>query len=143
MIKKVNVYPVYPILTIKTPIYHTTLNIELGIGDIERCIYGRAKVEEILPNGKMIPLTLENYKKCNYMEEHISKSVASLPENGEDVNTKELVEDVDSGSEAKEATENDVIEGLETISPEESYEESEVEENLVVDHNRKNKKQKK
>lgn len=147
MIKKVNVYPVYPVLTIRNPILHTTLNIELGVGDIERCIYARAKVEEILPNGKILVLNLKNYNKCNYEKEHINNSVASLPENKVEEDTIDLVNNLDGDSEAKEATEFKV-ENLETISPAEvTVEEeqtSEVEENLAVDNNyRKNKKNKK
>ena len=148
MIKKVNVYPVFPILTIRNPIYHTALNIELNVGDIERCIFGRAKVEEILPDGKIIVLNLKNYNKCNYVEEHIGKSVASLPENKKDENTIKLVDKLDGDSEAKEATE-EKVEILEAISPAEvpateEHQTSEVEENLVVeDNNRKNKKNKK
>ena len=145
MIKKVNIYPVYPILSIKNPIVHTTLNVELSVGDIERCICARAKVEEILPNGKIIVLNLKNYNKCNYLEEHINKSVASLPENKEKENTINLVNSLDGDPEAKEAAE-DKVENLETTSPAEVTVEkqtSEVEENLVVDNNKKEKKNKK
>lgn len=158
MIKKVNVYPVYPILTIRTPIYHTTLNMELNVGDIERCIFARAKVEEVLPDGKLLVLNLKNYNKCNFVEEHNNKSVVSLPENKICGDTTMVVEEfVGEESEVKEAAEVQV-ENLETISPievEETEEEiseeeiseeetSEVEENLVVDNNnRKNKKHKK
>lgn len=149
MIKKVNVYPVYPILSIRNPIVHTTLNVELSVGDIERCIYGRAKVEEILPNGKIVVLNLKNYNKCNFEEEHINNLVASLPENENEEDTINLVKELEGDSEAKEATENEKVESLETISPAEvTVEEeqtSEVEENLVVDNNnyKKNKKNKK
>lgn len=149
MIKKVNVYPVYPILTIKTPIFHTTLNIELSVGDIERCIFARAKVEEVLPDGRLLVLNLKNYNKCNFLEEHNNKSVTSLPENKQEENTNNLVEDLLRGeSAAKEVTE-DNVDDLEAISPAEvtvqEEQTSEVEENLVVENNnnRKNKKNKK
>lgn len=152
MIKKVNVYPVHPILTIKNAIYHTALNIDLSVGDIRNCIYARAKVEEILPDGSLLVLNLKNYNKCNYMEEHINNSVVSLPEVEEDekdTNQTELVEKmVESRSEEKETTDEKSVEDLEAISPAEvTVEEeqtSEVEENLVVDNNsKKNKKNKK
>lgn len=149
MIKKVNVYPVYPILTIKNPIYHTTLNIDLSVGDIERCIFSRAKVEEVLPNGKLLVLNLKNYNKCNFLEEHNSNLVASSPEvEDKKQDTIEIVEEVvESGSEVEEATENQV-ENLEAISPAEIPAEdeqiSEVEENLVAENNvKRNKKNKK
>lgn len=153
MIKKVNVYPVLPILTIRNAIYHTALNIDLSVGDIRNCIYARAKVEEILPDGSLLVLNLKNYNKCNYVEEHISNSVVSLPEVEEDekdTNQTELVEKecIESRSEEKETTDVELVEDLEAISPAEvTVEEeqtSEVEENLVVDNNsKKNKKNKK
>lgn len=140
MIKKVNVYPVVPIYALRTPINSTTLHAELSTGDILTCIYARAKVEEILPNGQTIRLDLKNYDKNNYCEptiEHISKidEPSNVDESNVEINTKQEVLQ-------QEATIEDGslnIEIPETISPEE---EIQVEENLAVevqDKRRKNK----
>lgn len=139
MIKKVNVYPVVPVFALKNPIYSTTLNTKLSTGDILRCIYSRAKVEEILPNGKIIRLDLKNYNTVNYCEQPIEHN--NNLEELSNVDESNIGVDVQVGMEPEEATEEDSsLDIPETISPEEEQ----VEENLVVEHqdrnNRKNKR---
>jgi len=65
MKKKVNVYPTIPIMGTNPPILGITYATELSIGDISLCIFARAKVEEILKNGEILPLNLSNYDKDN------------------------------------------------------------------------------
>lgn len=137
MIKKVNVYPIAPIYTLRTPINSAILHAELSVGDILTCIYARAKVEEILPNGQIIRLNLKNYNKVNYCEptiEHTSNinEPSNVDESNVEVNTQEEVL-------PEVATKNDgSFEIPETISPEKVQ----VEENLVVENQGKNKKNK-
>ena len=81
MKKRVNVYPVVPILTIRTPIMTTALNCELSHGDILNCIYSRALVDEILPDGNTVRLNLNNYDKCNVSKvETVKLEVESVEE---------------------------------------------------------------
>lgn len=65
MRKKVNVYPTVPVLNLRTPIYNTALNVDLSVGDIAACIYGRALVDEVLDDGSTVRLSLSNYNKDN------------------------------------------------------------------------------
>lgn len=140
MIKKVNVYPTIPIYTIKNPIVSTVLNIELSVGDILTCIYSRAKVEEILPNGEFVRLDLKNYNKENYCEtsiEHISNLVE--PSNVDESNVEVNIQQEMLPEEATIEDGSLNIEIPETISPVEEQ----VEENLVVEHQEKIRKNKK
>ena len=136
MIKKVNVYPIVPIYALRTPINSTVLHAELSVGDILTCIYARAKVEEVLPNGQVVLLDLKNYNKVNYYEptiEHNNKleEPSNVDESNVEINTKKEVL-------SEEATKEDgSLDIPEAIIPEE-----EVEENLVVESQgkRKNKR---
>lgn len=137
MIKKVNVYPVVPIFALRNPINSATLHAELSTGDILTCIYARAKVEEVLPNGQVVRLDLKNYDKVNYCEptiEHISNldEPSNVDESNVEVNAQEEVlpevATIEDGS----------LDIPEAINPEEVQ----VEENLVVENRGKNKKNK-
>lgn len=136
MFKRVNVFPTVPVYSIKNPIIGTTFNVELSVGDILCCIYARAKVEEILPNGNTINLNLKNYNKVNFIEEkveHVSNTEGSkVEESNNKLNTTSVLEE-------QIATLEDPSEVVypEAINPEEQ-----VEENLVVDKQQKKKNKK-
>lgn len=135
MLKRVNVFPTIPVYNIKNPIVGTTFNVELSSGDILCCIYARAKVEEILPNGKTINLNLKNYNKVNFTEE-IVEHVNNIEESIVEESNEETNNDIVLGEEATENIDSSENDSFETISPEEQ-----VEENLVVeDHCQKKEK---
>ena len=67
MIKTVNVFTSRVIRSLKgVPIRSNMRGIKLDTDDILTCITNKAKVEEILPNGKTILLNLANYNTVNY-----------------------------------------------------------------------------
>lgn len=137
MLKRVNVFPTIPVYNIKNPIVGTTFNVELSSGDILCCIYARAKVEEILPNGKTINLNLKNYNKVNFTEE-IVEHVNNIEESIVEESNEETNNDIVLGEEATENIDSSENDSFETISPEEQ-----VEENLVVEDHCQKKKNKK
>lgn len=65
--KTVNVIPQVP-FPLKQIIARPMYNVDMSIGDIRVCILKRAIVQEVLPNGKLLNLNLENYDKVNYKE---------------------------------------------------------------------------
>lgn len=78
MKKKVNVKigrHCYGVLSITPPIYRTAMGIELTESDIQRCLWAKAVVEEVLPNGTIVPLNLSNYDKDNGAGSTLTKDV--------------------------------------------------------------------
>ncbi len=78
MKKKVNVKigrHCYGVLSINPPIYRTAMGIELTESDIQRCLWAKAVVEEVLPNGTIVPLNLSNYDKDNGAGSTLTKDV--------------------------------------------------------------------
>jgi hypothetical protein len=69
MSKIVNIYPTMPITSVNPPIRGKLMGVRRTTADIRACIIGRARVEELLPNGKTIPLDFTNYDKDNYVKE--------------------------------------------------------------------------
>lgn len=65
--KKVNIIPQVP-FPLKQIIARPMYNVDMSVGDIRVCILKRAIVQEVLPNGKLLNLTLENYNKVNFKE---------------------------------------------------------------------------
>lgn len=65
MTKRVNVTTTIPVRTITPPLNGTYKDIIMSTGDILKCISRRAIVDEILPNGMAIRLTIGNYYKDN------------------------------------------------------------------------------
>lgn len=56
--KTVNIYPRYPIFTVKPTIVSNVLNQPMKIADIKACLLRQARVEEVLPSGKTVKLDL-------------------------------------------------------------------------------------
>lgn len=125
MKKMVNVYPVIPVLSIRTPIMTTALNCELSYGDILNCIYARAIVDEVLPNGDTVRLNLNNYNKCN------------VPQTEEPVKVEEVIEEVVEEEVVVEpVVEEDEVEEIQEEVTEEEItivEETVIEEEVVVE----------
>lgn len=65
MKKRVNIYPRGPITTTNPPIRVPVKNVTKDVKDIRKCIVAGAKVEEILDNGTLILLNLNNYDAEN------------------------------------------------------------------------------
>ena len=65
MTKRVNVTTTIPVRTITPPLNGTYKDIIMSTGDILKCISRRAIVDEILPNGMNIRLTMGNYYSDN------------------------------------------------------------------------------
>lgn len=75
MTKRVNVYAQVAVRNVTPPIYGTCKNIVMTTGDILKCLCKRARVEEILPDGKTIRLNMSNYYTDNGAGLDASKSV--------------------------------------------------------------------
>lgn len=106
--KKVNVIPQVP-FPLKQIIARPMYNVDMSIGDIRVCILKRAIVQEVLPNGKLLNLNLENYDKVNFKE--TSKIVIEEPKEDKfvvDINEELMPE--------KEVTEETVIEPIEELN---------------------------
>jgi hypothetical protein len=102
MYKKVNIYPSTPIIGVNPPIRSAVRHVTKSIKDIRTCIMSRAKVEEILPDGSIIRLGLNNYDKENYvLPESVVDATVDNTNESETVTTNETVTD-DAGNEADE-----------------------------------------
>lgn len=75
MTKRVNVYAQVAVRNVTPPICGTCKDIIMTTGDILKCLCKRARVEEILPNGKTIRLNMSNYYTDNGAGLDASKSV--------------------------------------------------------------------
>ena len=65
MTKRVNINAKVPVRDIKPPIYGTLNNIVMSTGNILKCLCKRAIVDEILPDGSTVRLTMKNYYTDN------------------------------------------------------------------------------
>lgn len=88
--KIVNIYPKRPITTINPPIRLTTLKVRKSFADIYKCLISRAIVDEVLPDGKTVRLTFENYKSVNIPNGY---EVDSKDENNITIYSKEITRD--------------------------------------------------
>lgn len=87
MKKRVNVKigrSCYGVLSLTPPIYRTAMGIELTESDIQRCLWAKAVVEEILPDGTIVPLNLSNFNKDNggkkqEVKEEVKPQVQAAP----------------------------------------------------------------
>lgn len=77
MTKRVNVYAQVAVRNVTPPIYGTCKDIVMTTGDILKCLCKRARVEEILPDGKLVRLNMRNYYTDNGAGLNASKSVTN------------------------------------------------------------------
>lgn len=101
MNKNCNIYARFPITCFSVPIVgHATLN--LTSEEIYKCLCARAKVYEILPNGKSINLDFSNYDKNNYEEPKpvVEEKIVTLEDK---VELKDNVEETESVNEVLES----------------------------------------
>ncbi len=65
MTKRVNIRTYIPVRSFTPPIHGTYNNIIMSTGDILKCLCKRAIVDEILPDGSTVRLTMKNYYTDN------------------------------------------------------------------------------
>ena len=65
MTKLVNINAPIAIRNIKPPIYGVCNNVVMTTGDILKCLCKRAIIDEILPDGSTVRLTMKNYYTDN------------------------------------------------------------------------------
>lgn len=135
MKKRVNVEPVGPIYTLRVPITGKIINHEMSTGDILNCIYARAKVDEILPSGKLVRLNLSNYNKDN----SILEEKVELPKVTEEVTTTPIPEPVKPVEKIEEKVEEKVEEPVKEEEPKQEEEPETVSEPATVVNNNNNK----
>lgn len=75
MTKRVNVYAQVAVRNVTPPIHGTCKDIIMTTGDILKCLCKRARVEEIMPDGKTVRLNMSNYYTDNGAGLDASKSV--------------------------------------------------------------------
>ena len=119
MKKRVNVYAVVPVTTLKFPIAGNVRDIVLSVEEIRSCLFAKAKVEEILDSGKTVKLDFRNYDKKNTVptsdvvtnqplhrvvlpEEAIAKNQAEKEEKPVETKAEEKVEEKAVPVKAKE-----------------------------------------
>ena len=64
--KRVNITTRVAVRTTNPPICGTLKDVEMTTGDILKCLCKRAIVDEILPNGRLARLNMNNYYTDNY-----------------------------------------------------------------------------
>ena len=69
MVKKVNVIAMIPVRTTYPPIYGTYKGVAMTPANILKCLLHKAKVEEILSDGSILPLDFHNYNTLNNPED--------------------------------------------------------------------------
>ena len=69
MSKIVNIYPTQPITSVNPPIRGKLMGVRRTNSDIRACIIGRARVEEVLKDGRTVLLDFTNYDKDNSIQE--------------------------------------------------------------------------
>lgn len=132
MKKKVNIYPTVPIY-LRPPITGVSYNVEMTEGDIQLCILRRARVEEVLSDGTVLPLNLSNYNTVNERPKIVE-------EVKEEIKIAELVEEPSVVKEEAVIQEDEpVIEEVETV---ESEKEEISEETIVKEETIESKKEK-
>lgn len=65
MTKRVNIRTTMPVRNVTPPISGTLHDVIMTTGDILKCLSKRAVVDEILPDGKTVRLTMRNYYTDN------------------------------------------------------------------------------
>lgn len=92
MNKVVNIYPSMAILGTNPPIRTTQIKVTKSTSEIRTCIIARAIVDEVLPNGKLIRLNLNNYNE-DYVGAYKAKMEASAKKEKEKELKHAVVED--------------------------------------------------
>lgn len=149
MSKIVNIYPTQPITSVNPPIRGKLMGVRRTNSDIRACIIGRARVEEVLKDGRTVLLDFTNYDKDNSIEEEspvveevkaapapapVLAEAPSLPAVEEDNALAPVEEDVMAIPDAVETVEEVEVESEPEAEAEEPEEEpEEVEEAEVAE----------
>lgn len=117
MTKRVNIRTYIPVRSLTPPIHGTYNNIIMSTGDILKCLCKRAIVDEILPDGSTVRLTMKNYYTDNGAGLDARKYMPVQPK--EDIIQKNEVPEVP----AHKMSEDQVVETEATSYHEEASEE--------------------
>lgn len=118
MKKRVNIYPRGPITTTNPPIRVPVKNVTKDVKDIRKCIVAGAKVEEILDNGTLVLLNLNNYDIEN------KGTISTEPEKKPDPEVeKEHGDIISTSSTSAEVPETkEVVPPVKPVAPEKNVE---------------------
>lgn len=127
--KLVNVYAPIAIRSINPPIHGRKKNVTMSLSDILKCIYNRAVIDEILPDGSTIRLTSKNYRddhisQFNTYDTTIDNEDTAVVEDTDNANIHDNVEviahdldsDVINNITESDVVDNDSITGSDTDS---------------------------
>lgn len=77
MKKKVNIYTNGKIITsLSIPIRSDIMGVDIEVDDIRKLLINGAIVKEIMPDGSLISLTMDNYSDLNLFETHKAEVAA-------------------------------------------------------------------
>lgn len=76
MTKRVNIRTTMPVRNVTPPINGTLHDVIMTTGDVLKCLSKRAIVDEILPDGSTVRLTMRNYYTDNGAGLYVSKESA-------------------------------------------------------------------
>lgn len=161
--KRVNISTRLPIRSVNPPITGRKNNIELSTQDIRACILSGAFVDEILPDGSTVRLSLSNYTKDNYVakpevkvETPVTVEEATAVEKVEEKEAEAVVDTTVVADENEIVVSTDETVTVEDTTPVEKVEEKETEavvntseeatveqEQIVVNTNARNKRKNK
>lgn len=117
MTKRVNINAPVAIRTITPPIYGRVSNIVMTTGDILKCICKRAVVDEILPDGSTVRLTMKNYYTDNGAGLDAKKvEVVSQPAKTPEARNPEVEKTPEDGKVEETLNDADIITNGETVA---------------------------
>ena len=138
MTKRVNINAKVPVRDIKPPIYGTLNNIVMSTGNILKCLCKRAIVDEILPDGSTVRLTMKNYYTDNgagltAAPNPTKKKAAAKTAKSVKVHKPEPIVENSKGEELKPVEESTVVEPEPIVENSKGEELKAVEESTVVE----------
>lgn len=103
MKKRVNVYPNGRVITtLSVPIRNTLTGAELDLEEIRKLLVGGASVKEILPNGALVPLTMNNYADTDLFEKYQQEVAAEeAARNQKRIEEEKLKQDIANKNESR------------------------------------------
>lgn len=110
MTKIVNINARFPVKSIVPPIYGTLKNVEMSTSNILKCLIRHAIIEEVLPDGTIIPIDYKNYYTDNskgheVVKEKVVENIAPVEssinqeDNTEGIEDDEVYEETDDSEE--------------------------------------------
>ena len=112
--KVVNIYPSFPITTIKPAIYSSVKNVTKSTDEIRACIMAKARVEEVIDNKTIIKLDLSNYDRDNKVNDITPEFVQ---EENVSINNEQPTDE--NNEESQSSIDDEVIENTVELESEE------------------------